>query len=51
MNRSISIILPTIEEESIFGLVDRLRKSLGSGIEIIIVDKSSKEYRKRLIYI
>lgn len=35
MNRSISIILPTIEEESIFGLVDRLRKSLGSGIEII----------------
>ena len=48
MNRSISIILPTIEEESIFGLVDRLRKSLGRGIEIIIVDKSSKEYRKRL---
>ncbi len=48
MGRSISIILPTIEEESIFGIVDDLRKSLGSGIEIIIVDKSSNEYRKRL---
>ena len=37
----VSVIVPTIEEESVFGLVRSLRKALGKDAEIIIVDKSS----------
>jgi glycosyltransferase involved in cell wall biosynthesis len=44
----ISVVIPTIEEESLFGLVERLRHALGKGIEIIIVDKSSSAYYERL---
>ena len=44
----VSVVIPTIEEESVFGLVKSLRKNLGSGAEIIIVDKSSDAYYKRL---
>ena len=36
----ISIVLPTIEEESVFKLIEDLRKELGKDIEIVIVDKS-----------
>jgi glycosyltransferase involved in cell wall biosynthesis len=44
---NVSVILPTIEEEAAFGLIERL-KSLMPGCEIIVVDKSSPAYRKRL---
>lgn len=44
----ISVIVPTIEEESLFSLVERLRQVLGKNIEIIIVDKSSDLYYQRL---
>ena len=44
----ISIVLPTIEEESVFKLVKDLRRALGGRIEIIIVDKSSSAYYRRL---
>ena len=47
-SHSISIIIPTIEEESVFDLVKDLRNALGRNIEIIIVDKSSQEYHERL---
>lgn len=48
MPKDVSIVIPTIEEESVFGLVDSLRRTLGKGIEIIIVDKSSKPYHDKL---
>lgn len=48
MGQEISVVMPTIEEESVFGLVADLRRALGNGIEIIIVDKSSKSYYERL---
>ena len=44
----VSVIVPTIEEESVFGLVRSLRKALGRDAEIIIVDKSSEKYYRRL---
>ena len=44
----ISIVIPTIEEEAVFDLVKQLRHALGSNIEVIIVDKSSEEYYKKL---
>ena len=44
----VSVIVPTIEEESVFGLVRSLRKALGKDAEIIIVDKSSEKYYRRL---
>jgi len=44
----ISVVIPTIEEEAVFGLVERIRKLLGSDVEIIIVDKSSRSYYERL---
>lgn len=48
MPKHISVIIPTIEEESVFTLIHRIRQMFGSGVEIIIVDKSSEAYRKRL---
>ena len=48
MHRSISVVIPTIEEESLFSLVGKLRRSLGKDIEIIIVDKSGEAYYNRL---
>ncbi len=44
----ISIVLPTIDEESAFVVIKDLRKALGKDIEIIVVDKSSDAYFKRL---
>lgn len=48
MPQKISVVIPTIEEESLFSLVERIRRSLGKGIEIIIVDKSGDAYYERL---
>lgn len=45
--KEVSVVLPTIEEESVFRLIEDLRR-LMPGCEIIVVDKSSSEYRKRL---
>jgi len=43
----VSVVLPTIEEESVFGIIGKIRK-LMPGAEIIVVDKSSEQYKKRL---
>ncbi len=43
----LSFVIPTIEEEAVFDLVNRIKKEFPNS-EIIIVDKSSKEYRDRL---
>jgi len=44
----VSVIIPTIEEESLFKIIRETRKLLGNDTEIIIVDKSSDEYFKRV---
>jgi Glycosyltransferases involved in cell wall biogenesis len=44
----VSVVIPTIEEEGVFEIIDRLRSRLND-VEIIIVDKSSEEYEKRLL--
>ncbi len=44
----ISVIIPTIEEESVFSMIKKVRRLLGGETEIIIVDKSSKAYFMRL---
>lgn len=49
MKRRISVIIPTIEEVTIFRLIKQIRRMLGSDVEIIVVDKSSREYHKKLI--
>ncbi len=46
--RKISLVIPTIEEEAVFKIINDARKLLGKDIEIIIVDKSSDSYVKRL---
>ncbi len=45
--RKVSVILPTIEEKAAFGIIDEIRK-LMPGSEIIVVDKSGEEYKKRI---
>jgi dolichol-phosphate mannosyltransferase len=45
----VSVIIPTIEEESLFKIITDIRKMLGKETEIIIVDKSSEAYYKRLL--
>lgn len=47
--KTVSLIIPTIEEECVFKIIDESRKLLGRDIEIIIVDKSSDAYVKRLL--
>jgi glycosyltransferase involved in cell wall biosynthesis len=44
----VSVVIPTIEEEGVFEIIDKLRSRL-KDVEIIIVDKSSEEYEKRLL--
>lgn len=44
----VSVVMPTIEEESAFELIKDIRSMLGEDTEIIVVDKSSEAYRKRL---
>ncbi len=48
MNGKISVIIPTIEEESVFDIIKELRSQFGSKLELIIVDKSSLKYHERL---
>jgi len=43
----VSIVLPTIEESGVFAVIDSIR-ALMPGCEIIVIDKSSESYRKRL---
>ncbi len=50
MAKRISLILPNIEEEGIFRIIKDSRRLFGKDIEIIVVDKSSAEYLKRLTH-
>ncbi len=45
----VSVIIPTIEEESLFKMINDIRRLLGSDTEIIIVDKSGATYYERLL--
>lgn len=47
MGPKISVVIPTIEEESVFALIRSIRKLL-AGAEIIVVDKSGEAYYRRL---
>ncbi len=44
----ISIVIPNMQEEALFGIIPKLRNLLGNDIEIIIVNMSSKEYLQKL---
>ena len=44
----ISVVIPTIEEEAVFGVIKEIRELLGEQTEIIVIDKSSDAYFKRL---
>ncbi len=44
----VSVVIPTIEEEGVFEIIDKLRERIPD-VEIIIVDKSSEEYERRLL--
>ena len=48
MKPKVSVVIPTVEEESVFKLVKQIRTILGRNTEIIIVDKSSDAYFKSL---
>ncbi len=48
MAMKVSVVIPTIEEESVFVLIDEIYSLLGKDTEIIIVDKSSDEYYNKL---
>lgn len=48
MPPKVSVVIPTMNEESIFKLVGQIKNLLGRDTEIIIVDKSSDAYFKRL---
>jgi dolichol-phosphate mannosyltransferase len=48
MKPSISVVLPTKEEEGVFHVISKLKKAFGKNVEIVIVDKSGKGYHKRL---
>ncbi|OJT94520.1 MAG: hypothetical protein JJ59_00110 [Candidatus Micrarchaeum sp. AZ1] len=43
----VSVVLPTIEEDGAFAVIDGI-KALMPGCEIIVIDKSGAAYRKRL---
>lgn len=46
---SVSVIIPTISEQSVFKMVKDIRSQLGKETEIIIVDKSDDSYYRKLI--
>lgn len=48
MRPKVSVVIPTVEEESVFRLVRQIKGILGRETEIIIVDKSSDAYFRRL---
>jgi len=44
----ISVILPTLEEQAIFGVVKDIRRLLGKDTEIVIVARGSEDYFSKL---
>ena len=48
MTSKISIVIPTIEEKALFDIIKRLKKMFGRDVEIIVVDKSSERYYKKV---
>jgi glycosyltransferase involved in cell wall biosynthesis len=48
MKPEVSIILPTKEEEGAFYVIRDLKRMFGSRAELIVVDKSSEEYRNKI---
>ncbi|MGI0141977.1 MAG: glycosyltransferase family 2 protein [Candidatus Micrarchaeales archaeon] len=44
----ISVVIPTIEEPTLFGIIKELRKRLGKSVEIIVVDKSGDKYYNKV---
>jgi len=44
----VSVLLPTKEEEGAFAVIKGLKKIFGSRAEIIVIDKSSEAYRKKI---
>ena len=48
MPPKVSVIVPTVEEKSVFRLVKQIKSLLGKDTEIIIVDKSSDAYFRKL---
>ncbi|MCL5427984.1 MAG: glycosyltransferase family 2 protein [Candidatus Marsarchaeota archaeon] len=48
MVAKVSLVLPNIEEEGIFQIIRDSRRLFGSGLEIIVVDRSSAGFVNRL---
>ena len=46
---TVSVVIPNMGEESLFGIIRDVRRLLGAGTEIIVVDKSSEEFYRRLV--
>ncbi len=46
--QKVSVVIPNMNEERLFGIIRDVRRLLGSGVEIIVVDKSSDEFYRRL---
>jgi glycosyltransferase involved in cell wall biosynthesis len=44
----VSVVIPNMNEERLFGIIGDVRRLLGAGAEIIVVDKSSAEFYRRL---
>ncbi|MCL4379578.1 MAG: glycosyltransferase family 2 protein [Candidatus Marsarchaeota archaeon] len=48
MRPRISVVLPTKEEEGAFSTIASLKRMFPSGLEIIVIDKSSKQFFSRI---
>lgn len=48
MAPKVSIVIPTIEEPTLFGMIKEIRKKLGKDVEIIVVDKSGDAYYRKV---
>ncbi len=48
MSDKISVVIPTIEEEAVFGIIKELKSTFKKRLELIIVDKSGSRYFNRL---
>lgn len=48
MAKKISVVIPTIEEPTLFELIAEIRGKIGKDTEIIVVDKSSDAYFNRV---
>ncbi|MDE1824943.1 MAG: glycosyltransferase [Candidatus Micrarchaeota archaeon] len=49
MKPKVSVVIPTIEEETLFDIIAELRKKLRGRVEIIVVDKSGDAYYNRVV--